>query len=212
MVPLAGCNLFHSEFPVAVGNRTANTVSVMANGQTVGNVGSNATATFEIEATLNASARSPASPTQVAQVTFSARDVTTGVLSAGVTATVSKDVTTYVDVAPCVPIVGSAPPCVSVSPTTGSSTGSLTPPCTVSLSSSSQSFNTVGGTGRVTVSAPSNCAWSASSTATWVTVVSGASGTGNGTVVFEVAPNPTGQRRTTSLSIGDQTVTISQDA
>ena len=43
-------------------------------------------------------------------MTFSAQDMTTGVLSAGVAATLVKDVTTYVDVAPCVLIgAGSAP-------------------------------------------------------------------------------------------------------
>src|SRR4051812_41135390 len=44
-VPLAGCDLFHSDFDVAVGNRTANTVSIFANGGKIGEVGSNLTAT-----------------------------------------------------------------------------------------------------------------------------------------------------------------------
>ena len=54
------------------------------------------------------------------------------------------------------------------------------------------------------------CAWSATTSASWVTVVSGASGTGSGVVVYEVAPNTTRQARTASLSIGGQTFTINQ--
>ena len=47
-VPLVGCNLFHADFDIAVGNRTANTVSVFANGGKIGDVGSNLTATFTV--------------------------------------------------------------------------------------------------------------------------------------------------------------------
>ena len=122
-VPLVGCDLSHSDFDIAVGNRTANTVSIFANGGKIGDVGSNLTATFTVEETpigrTTINSTSPTSPGPVAQVTFSAKDMTTGVLSAGVAATLVKDVTTYVDVAPCVLSVlidaGSARPCLSVS-------------------------------------------------------------------------------------------------
>ncbi|MFI5142556.1 MAG: protease pro-enzyme activation domain-containing protein, partial [Thermoanaerobaculales bacterium] len=59
--------------------------------------------------------------------------------------------------------------------------------CSFSLSSGSQSFAGTGGTGSVgvTVTAGSNCAWTASSNASgWLHVTSGASGTGNGTVGY----------------------------
>jgi len=210
-MPLAGCDLFHGDFHIAVGNRTANPVSVFANGARIGDVGSNLTATFVLEASLTSSTGSPTSPTPVAQVTFSARDMTTGVLSAGTGATLVKDVTTYVDVAPCVLLGGgSGPPCVSVSSTTTTS-----PPvqaCSFSLSASNQSFPTTGGTGNVTVNTSNGCAWSATSNATWVTIIRGVSGTGTGVVIFQVAANATGQARTASLSIGDQTFTITQTA
>ncbi|HUK32754.1 MAG TPA: BACON domain-containing carbohydrate-binding protein [Vicinamibacterales bacterium] len=215
LAPIAGCGLFHSDFPVAVGNRMPNTVSVFANGQRIGDVGSNLTATFAIEESVSGSLTSPASPTPVAQVTFSARDMTTGVLSAGTTATVVKDVTTYVDVAPCIVIDGgSASPCVSVSSATSGSTttGSPGQACTFSLSASSQSFNTTGGSATVTVSTSNGCAWSAASSASWVVVVSGSSGTGTGVVAYQVAPNTTGQPRTATLSIAGQTLTINQTA
>ena len=50
-VPLVGCDLFHSDFDIAVGNRTASTVSIFANGGKIGDVGSNLTATFTVEET-----------------------------------------------------------------------------------------------------------------------------------------------------------------
>jgi Putative binding domain, N-terminal len=218
-VPLVGCDLAHSDFDIAVGNRTANTVSIFANGGKIGDVGSNLTATFTVEETPMGrttidSSGSPTSPGPiVAQVTFSARDMTTGVLSAGVAATLVKDVTTYVDVAPCVLIGlisgGSAPPCVSVSSAT---TAPQVQGCTFSLSGSNQSFDATGGTGTMSVNTSSGCAWSATSSASWLTVTSGASGTGTGAVVFQVAPNTTGQARTASLSIGGQTFTVNQTA
>ena len=193
----------------------ANTVSVFANGQRIGDVGSNLTATFSVAESLSGSVGNPASTSPTAQVTFSARDLTTGILSAGASATLVKDVTTYVDVSPCGPLgSGSAPPCVAVSNTTTGSTttGSPAPTCTFSLSPSNQSFSTTGGTGNVTVNTSIGCAWSAASSANWVKVVSGASGTGTGVVSYEVAANTTGQARTASLSVAGQTFTISQTA
>ncbi len=60
------------------------------------------------------------------------------------------------------------------------------------------------------VQASSNCSWTATSNVTWISVTSGASGTGNGTVVFQVQANITGQARTGSLSIAGQTFTVNQ--
>ena len=148
-------------------------------------------------------------------MTFSARDSATGALSAGVAATLVKDVTTYVDVAPCEEVdAGSASPCVSVtganvtvSPGTNGSNGQT---CTFSLSGSNQSFDATGGTGTVNVVTASGCAWSVTSSDSWLTVVGSTAGTGTGVVAFQVAPNATGQARTAFLSVGDQTFTITQ--
>jgi hypothetical protein len=217
-VPLAGCNLFHADFDIAVGNRTANTVSVFANGGKIGDVGSNLTATFTLEETPIGrntidSTGNPVSPRPITQVTFSAQDLATGVLSAGVAATLVKDITTYIDIAPCLD-AGSASPCVSVAsgtlPVPNGTTGSQGQECTFSLSGSAQSFSVVGGTGNVTVTTSSGCSWNVTSSESWLTVVSGASGTGAGVVVFQVASNTTGQARAASLSVGGQTFTVNQ--
>jgi hypothetical protein len=224
-VPLFGCDLFHSDFDIAVGNRMANTVSIFSNGGKLGDVGSNLTATFTVEETPIGRAAidstgSPTSPAPTAQVTLSAQDMTTGMLSAGVAATLVKDVTTYVDIAPCVASslidAGSAPPCLSVSSSSVSApsgtTGSQGQVCTFSLSGSGQSFNATGGTGNVTVTTSSGCAWSATSSESWLTVVSGASGTGAGVVMYRVAANTSGLARAASLTIGGQTITVNQTA
>jgi len=220
-VPLGACGIFHSDFDIAVGNRTSNTVSVLANGAKIGEVGSNLSMTFTLEEsptghTTIDSTGGPTSPIPVAQVTFAVQDMTTGALSAGVSATLVKGVTSYVDVAPCVLIAAESPPCVSVSSTTTGSvsvptTGSQ-PACTFSLSKSDQSFGAIGGTGDVSVNTSSGCAWRATSSASWLTVTSGASGTATGVVVFQVAANTTGQARTASLNIGGQTFTVNQTA
>ena len=219
-VPLVGCNLFHADFDIAVGNRTANTVSIFVNGGKIGDVGSNLTASFTVEETPISrntidSTGTPTSPRPIAQVTFSARDLTTGVLSEGVAATLVKDITTFIDVAPCVlSDAGSASPCLSVVsasvPVTSDTTGSQGQTCTFSLSGPGQSFSAAGGSGNVTVNTSSGCAWTATSSESFLTVVSGASGTGTGAVVFQVAANISGQARTASLTIGGQTFTVTQ--
>jgi hypothetical protein len=84
--------------------------------------------------------------------------------------------------------------------------------CSATLVPASQSFSAAGGAGTpIAVSIPSGCSWTATASATWISVTSGATGIGNGTVQFSVAAN-TGAARTGSLTVGGQTVTISQAA
>ena len=84
--------------------------------------------------------------------------------------------------------------------------------CSYSLSSSSQSFPSAGGTGSVgvTVLSGSGCSWSATSNASgWLHVTSGASGTGNGTVGYSVDAN-SGSARAGTLTVAGQTFTVNQ--
>ena len=83
--------------------------------------------------------------------------------------------------------------------------------CTYSLSAASQSFTSQGGTGSVNVTTTSGCAWTAMSNSTFIGVTSGSSGTGNGTVSYNVAAN-TGAARSGTLTIAGKTFTISQSA
>lgn len=84
------------------------------------------------------------------------------------------------------------------------------PPCTFSISRTSQSFPASGGTGSVSVTAPSGCSWTARSNVSWITIISGGSGNGNGTVTYSVAAKSTTGSRTGTLTIAGQTFTITQ--
>src|SRR5439155_17560593 len=68
--------------------------------------------------------------------------------------------------------------------------------CTFTVSATSQSVSESAGTGQiiVTASAPT-CAWTASTATSWLTIRSGASGTGNGTTTYAVAANATASPR-----------------
>jgi len=212
-VVLAGCHLFSNDFQIAVGNRTPGPVTVFANGEQIGQVGSNQTASFTLDLSTTGKTTvdaigSPIAPAPIAQATFTARDNATGILSAGAATTLIHDVTAYVDVAPCILIGGSSTGliCVSVANTSSGSSQA----CSFSLSPTNQSFDTAGGTGNVSVQTSSGCSWSATTNVTWISVTTGASGTGNGTVVYQVQPNTTGQARSGSLTIAGQTFTVSQ--
>jgi hypothetical protein len=83
--------------------------------------------------------------------------------------------------------------------------------CTYQLAPGGQSVPPSGGTGTVTVTAGSGCAWVAASSASWLTVTSGTSGAGNGSVGFAVTAN-TGPVRVATLTIGGQAFTVTQAA
>lgn len=82
--------------------------------------------------------------------------------------------------------------------------------CAFTLSTSAAAVTAAGGTGTVGVATDSGCAWSVSSPASWVTITSPATGTGNGTVSYNVAASTNGVTRTAALSIAGQTFTITQ--
>ena len=88
-----------------------------------------------------------------------------------------------------------------------------TPSCTVVAGAiSASTFGAAGGTGSVPITAGSGCAWTATSSAAFVTISAGASGTVNGTISFTVAANP-GAARTATLAVaGTTSFTISQSA
>jgi len=82
--------------------------------------------------------------------------------------------------------------------------------CMFTIAPTSQSFDSSGGAGGpVAVTTQTGCAWTAVSNANWITVSSGASGTGTGAVTFNVAAN-TGGARTGTLTIAGLTFTVSQ--
>jgi len=83
--------------------------------------------------------------------------------------------------------------------------------CTYAISPTSASVPASGGSGTVSVTTQTGCSWTASSNASWITISSGASGSGNGSVAYSVAAN-TGAARTGTLTIAGQTFTVNQAA
>jgi uncharacterized repeat protein (TIGR01451 family) len=89
-------------------------------------------------------------------------------------------------------------------------------PCTYALSSSGENVSANGGPGSVGVITDpgpndSICPWNASSNAPWITITSGSDGSGTSSVDFTVAAN-TGPARQGTMTIAEQTFTVTQDA
>ena len=83
------------------------------------------------------------------------------------------------------------------------------PVCTYSISPTSASFPASGGTGSVFVA--TRCGWTARSDVSWITITSGTSGGGSGTVEYAVEANPdTGSRIGTLTVTGGQILTVTQ--
>ena len=90
-----------------------------------------------------------------------------------------------------------------------------TPTCTFALSPSTVNAIPEGGTYDVQVATQTGCAWSAASSVPWATIVSGASGTGSGTIRFVFPRNLDDERLGTaqlSFDGGSQTFFVSQAA
>jgi phosphatidylethanolamine-binding protein (PEBP) family uncharacterized protein len=89
----------------------------------------------------------------------------------------------------------------------------VTPPpvCNYALSLSGQGFSSSGGAGTVGVTAGAGCAWSVSGVPGWLTLSSGGSGTGNGTVSYQVLAN-SGAGRSAVMTVGGVGFTVEQTA
>lgn len=115
---------------------------------------------------------------------------------------------------------GSAPVTFNVLPTTGPPrAGTLTiaglhfnvtqaEGCTYSIAPTTFAAGASGGSNVVTVTAGTSCPWTATSDVDWITLTA-ATGTGNGTVGFTVAPTA-GPQRTGTLTIAGNVFTITQ--
>jgi alpha-tubulin suppressor-like RCC1 family protein len=92
--------------------------------------------------------------------------------------------------------------------TTGGATGGGGAPVT----SPTPAINSVaagGGTGQ-SITVVSTSGWSATSSSTWISITGGASGSGNGTITYDVTANATGSARTGTISVNGSIFTINQ--
>jgi Putative binding domain, N-terminal/Viral BACON domain len=83
--------------------------------------------------------------------------------------------------------------------------------CVYSVTPTSVTVAAIGGPSAVSVTTGTSCSWTATSNVAWITVTSGASGSGIGGVNYTVATN-TGVARTGTMTVAGQTVTFSQAA
>lgn len=82
--------------------------------------------------------------------------------------------------------------------------------CAYSIVPSSQTFNSGGGTGSVSVTAPNGCSWTARRNVNWISIGSARSGVGPRTVNYSVEANTSLDARSGTLTIANQTFTINQ--
>ncbi len=94
------------------------------------------------------------------------------------------------------------------------STGTTATPspaaCVYNLSGISQAFTQSSGSGSFSVTVDGSCSWQAGKNASWISISSGGSGKGNGTVKFFVRPNTTYDERMGYITVGDKTFTVKQ--
>ena len=83
--------------------------------------------------------------------------------------------------------------------------------CAYGISPSSQNVSAGGSNGTVSVTTAAGCPWTSSSGASWITISSGGSGSGDGQVGYTVASN-TGPARQGSLTIAGRTFSVSQES
>ena len=84
------------------------------------------------------------------------------------------------------------------------------PACTYSITPTSVSFDSSGGSGSVSVGTASGCSWTATSNASWITITTNGSGVGDGIVSYIVSDNIGASKRSGTITIKDQTFTVTQ--
>jgi hypothetical protein len=83
--------------------------------------------------------------------------------------------------------------------------------CRFSINPDSSSVLHTGGSGTVAVTTVAGCEWTATSSASWITITNAGSRNGNGTVQFAVAAT-TGPARSGTLTVAGRTFTVSQSS
>jgi len=82
--------------------------------------------------------------------------------------------------------------------------------CSYAVTPASRSFGAAGGTAAFDVSAQPGCTWTAAPAESWLTVSAGGSGSGNGTVTYQVALNPGVASRTANILVSGAAHAVTQ--
>jgi GH25 family lysozyme M1 (1,4-beta-N-acetylmuramidase) len=83
--------------------------------------------------------------------------------------------------------------------------------CDYGVSPLSKTFGASGGNASLVITAPNGCTWTTSDNASWVTITSGSSGSGNGSVNYTVSAYTGSAQRTATITVQGQTHTITQN-
>jgi len=86
-----------------------------------------------------------------------------------------------------------------------------TTPCVYAISPTSAPAPAAGGTGSFSLTTSSGCGWAVGSNASWISITSAPTGSGNATIAYTAAPNA-GAARTGTITVGGQTFTVNQAA
>lgn len=84
--------------------------------------------------------------------------------------------------------------------------------CTFNIAPASAAVSRSGGGGSIAVTVQAGCTWNATSNASWLTFNGAASGTGNGSVNYSVAPNNGAAARSGRITIVDKFFDVTQAA
>ena len=84
------------------------------------------------------------------------------------------------------------------------------PNCTYQLAASTEPILPEGGTSTITVTTGAQCSWTARADAEWITITSGASGTGPGTIALTASANADPAAREAGITVADQSVRVRQ--
>ena len=82
--------------------------------------------------------------------------------------------------------------------------------CSYIVQPPSRAMDAAGGTASFDVNADAGCSWTAVPTASWLTIVSGGTGSGNATVTYRASANPDAASRTGGITAGNATHTVTQ--
>jgi CSLREA domain-containing protein len=84
------------------------------------------------------------------------------------------------------------------------------PTCSLFISPTSQTFSAAGGAGMFDVFASSSCVWRVTSNVSWITISGDGLVSGFDTVMYTVAPNPSGISRSGVIRVGGRSFSVKQ--
>ena len=209
-VPASGTGTTTINFTVAANTGGARSASINIGGQTFA-VAQAAACTYSLSPTSYASAAAGGS-SSFTLTTTAACDWTSSGVPSWITGVPSSGTgTTTVNFA----VAANTGPARSADISIGGQTFSVTQAtlsCAYTVDPGNLTFERSGSPPRnIALTTSAGCTWTATADQPWITLVSGSSGTGSGTIRVSLLTNADGNTRQGNISVGGQTVTITQN-